>query len=158
MKSLRCRCVLLAGLAWGSVFGAASQPAAFENIGVGLLFGFPSSGISVKLPMSPSTSLNGLLGYDLQHTDLYTRFEYVWYQYDLIPVPKGRLPLYYGPGVHASTGSHSNGGVGVHGVVGIEYQLPSDPLDFFFEVAPGINILPNTNPAISVGLGGRFFF
>ncbi len=127
-----------------------------QNIGAGFALGYPFAGLSVKLPVSPATSLNGILGYDLQHSALDARFDYVWYQNGLIAVPKGKLPLYYGPGVHASVGSHN--AIGVQGVVGIEYQFPSDPLDFFCEVAPGINVLPNTEPAISVDLGMRFFF
>jgi hypothetical protein len=31
-------------------------------------------------------------------------------------------------------------------------------LDFFFEVAPGINLIPNTDLYFSAGLGARFFF
>ena len=154
MKKSRILAVLLFfGTGFTSVL---AEPEAAQNIGVGFLVGYPANGISVKLPMSPSTSLNGLMGYDLQHSDVDLRFDYVWYQYGLLAVPKGSLPLYYGPGVHASLGSRNE--IGVQGVVGVEYQFPTTPLDFFLELAPGINVLPATTPAISVGFGARFFF
>jgi len=146
---------LAAVLFFGTCSPVLAEPEAAQNIGVGFLIGSPTAGISAKLSMSPVTSLNVLLGYDLYHDDVDTRLDYVWYQ-SFFEVPKGNLPVYYGPGVHASVGSYNR--IGVNAVVGMEYQLADAPLDFFFEVAPGINVLPNTDIYLSVGLGGRFFF
>ncbi len=132
--------------------GAAGNAA--TGAGVGFAFGNPS-GISAKFPTG-ANSVNLTLGYDLQHEDMALRGEYVWYAYSLIPVEKGRLPLYFGPGVQASI--RRDASLGAHAIVGLEYQFADLPFDAFLEFGPGIDVMPSTEADFSAGLGARFFF
>jgi hypothetical protein len=141
-------------------FGLTQIPVdigAEDNFGIGFLFGVPSD-ISAKVPLGGVNSLNFLLGYDTFRggSHVYMHGDYVWHNYDVIPVAKGKLPLYYGPGVKASLSGNSS--IGIRGVIGIEYQFADVPLSAIFEIGPGINVIPDPRPGISAGLGGRFYF
>lgn len=144
---------------------APAAAGAGNNFGLGFVLGNPS-GLSAKIPSGPSNSVNLILGYDasngLSNGDccrdgrLYLGGDYVWYNYNLIHVSQGRLPLYYGPGVWASIADNSS--AGIRFAVGLEYQFSNAPFDIFLEIGPGIRVAPNTSGYVSAGLGGRFFF
>lgn len=153
MKNLRAKAIygILMGFALHS---AAIAGNAESGLGLGFVFGAPS-GLSIKVPAG-ANSLNMAVGYDLNHQDMSLRAEYAWYAYNVFPVARGRLPIYFGPGVHANI--HNDAAIGVHGILGLEYQFANAPLDVFLEIGPGINLTPSTHTNVSGGLGMRFFF
>ena len=160
--------ILLLALALAAVLvaPARAQPAS-DRFGLGLVLGSPS-GLSLKIPQG-AQSVNVIVGYDFDDGPppprdrgwgddwLYVGADYVWYNYGLIRVERGRLPLYYGPGVYAAI-SEPRSAVGIRFAVGLEYQFAQAPFDIFLELGPRINVVPNTDGDIFVGLGGRFFF
>ncbi len=126
------------------------------DFGLGIVAGQPS-GVSGKLWLGPANALDFILGFSILGDDhISMNVDYVWHEWNLIPVRRGRMPLYYGMGLW--TNISNNPYVGGRGVVGLEYLFPSAPLDVFLEIGPGIAILPNTSVAISAGLGMRYFF
>jgi len=149
----------------GMATGIVSATEAENNFGVGFALGDPS-GISAKIPTSEMNAINLVMGYDVDPAPgdgdccndgrLYVGGDYVWYNYNLIPVSVGKLPLYYGPGVWASIANNSS--IGIRAVLGLEYQFANAPFDMFLEIGPGIRIVPNTSGDVSAGLGARFFF
>jgi hypothetical protein len=166
----------ISGIALLTLTGfATAAPAAGSGFGLGFVLGNPS-GLSAKLPAGEINAFHFILAYDQGrnwgnrgwgdnncgtnnndcHGRLYLGGDYVWYNYNAIPVSKGRLPFYYGPGVWASVAN--NTGAGVRFALGLEYQFATAPFDIFLEIAPGIRVIPNTNGYVSSGLGGRFFF
>jgi hypothetical protein len=155
---------------------AAAAPKAGSSLGLGFVLGNPS-GLSAKLPAGPGNAFQFILAYDNagngwnnrgwangncdnNNNDcngrLYLGGDYVWYNYNAIPVSQGRLPFYYGPGLWTSVSDNSS--VGIRFVLGLEYQFATAPFDIFLEIAPGIRVIPNTSGYVSSGLGGRFFF
>ena len=148
---------------------------AATGTGIGFVLGSPS-GLSLKLPQGRANAWQFTLGYDLDGHNHWggpghdhhhgARFhlggDYLWYNYNLIRVPKGRLPLYYGPGLffgaHHHDGGDDHARFGIRGVIGLEYQFARAPFDIFFEIGPGISIFPDTYGTVFAGLGGRFFF
>jgi len=142
----------------GLAVGAAS--ADDSNFGLGFMLGNPSA-LSARIATSGTNAVDLLLGYDLyapeQDGVLYLGGDYLWYNYSLIPVSRGRLPVYYGPGIQATISSE-HASVGIRGVLGLEYQFANAPFDLFLEVGPGINVIPNTDPNVSAGFGARYFF
>jgi hypothetical protein len=166
--------IFLAALFAVSMAGA--QPAASSNIGLGFELGNPS-GLSLKLPQGPDHAFQFLLAFDDHSGDnwnnrgwsdncneatndcsgrFYLGADYLWYNYNAIPVKQGRLPFYYGPGLWTSLSNSS--AVGMRFVLGLEYQFATAPFDIFLEIAPGIRVIPNTSGYVSSGLGARFFF
>jgi hypothetical protein len=134
------------------------------------------SGLSAKLPSGPINAFHFILAYDqgrgwgnrgwandyCNNNDndcngrLYLGGDYVWYNYNAIPVSQGRLPFYYGPGIWTSVADNS--AVGIRFALGLEYQFATAPFDIFLEIAPGIRVIPNTSGYVSSGLGARFYF
>lgn len=154
---------------------AVAAPLAGSDFGIGFVLGNPS-GLSAKLPTSQNNALQFILAFnnnrdnwnnhgwangDCNTTNdcngsLYFGGDYVWYNYNAIPVKQGRLPFYYGPGLWMS--ASDNSAVGMRFVLGLEYQFAAAPFDIFLEIAPGIRVIPNTDGYVSAGLGARFFF
>lgn len=149
----------------GIVGMLVTTPFALDSgFGLGLILGDPS-GLSARIATGPANSVNLIAGWDLgpyhrrccgDGGDLYIGADYVWYNYNLIHVNQGRLPIYYGAGVNAFIANNSS--AGIRAVVGLEYQFAQAPFDLFLEVGPGINLIPNTNGNVSGGFGARFFF
>ena len=158
--------------------GLASAQNQKDSFGLGIVLGSPS-GISLKIPSGPQ-SINMILGYNTYGDrgywncdnppgpanncpdgSFYIGADYIFYNYNLIHVTHGRLPLYYGPGLNASVWNgpgNNDVRVGFRIALGLEYQFASAPFDVFFELAPGINVVPNTSGYVMAGLGTRFFF
>ncbi len=151
-------------LFWSLAFtgmALSTASAADSNFGLGFILGNPS-GLSARLATGGNNAVDLLLGYNLDRHEggqdgiLYLGGDYLWYNYSLIHVAEGRLPIYFGPGIKATISDNSS--VGIRGVLGLEYQFATAPFDLFLEVGPGINIVPNTQPDVSAGFGARYFF
>jgi hypothetical protein len=82
--------------------------------------------------------------------------DYLWHNFGLFKVSKGKLPLYYGLGLSGVLASDFV--LGVRGVVGLDYMFKGVPLDLFFEAAPTLNLIPGTDFDVGFGLGMRYFF
>jgi hypothetical protein len=160
--------------------GLATAQNQRESFGLGIILGNPS-GLSLKIP-SGANSINAIFGYNSyrngwgrcdgpgpgndcyydDNSNFYLGADYIFYNYNLIRVSKGRLPLYYGPGLNVSFWDAAPGDdrmrVGFRIAVGLEYQFANAPFDIFFEIAPGINVVPNTSGYVMAGIGTRFFF
>src|SRR5882672_1465362 len=68
------------------------------KFGVGVLIGEPMAA-SVKYWMNDSLALDGAAGWSFRRdTDFYLHADVLWHQFDLIPVSRGRLPVYFGVG------------------------------------------------------------
>jgi hypothetical protein len=126
-----------------------------SGMGIGAVLGFPT-GVSAKIWQGPTNAIDLILGWSLDDNYLSLGGDYVWHNYHLIPVSRGKFPVYYGiGGVVTLAGSPS---LGVRGVGGVEYLFPDAPLDLFLEVAPVVIIFKNPDPDLNAGLGMRFFF
>jgi hypothetical protein len=166
--------ILTAMLAFAAKDAQAAN--ASSGTGIGIILGTPS-GFSLKLPQGSSNAWQFALGYDLDggphwggphwHEDgpygthFYLGGDYLWYNYNLIRVSRGRLPLYYGPGAWVSLHSHddhSHTRAGIRGVIGLAYHFATAPFDIFLEVGPAISVVPDTRGGAFGGLGARFFF
>ncbi|MEO6097389.1 MAG: hypothetical protein ABIW76_17730 [Fibrobacteria bacterium] len=156
MKSFLSKSALCA-IAALALFSAPAAVQARQGgpFGVGIIAGDPS-GLSGKLWLNDRNALDFIAGFSLQNDWVNLNCDYVWHDFDLIPVSRGQLPIYYGMGVWTSVSN--NAAIGARGIVGIEYLFPSAPLDVFLEIGPGASILPETGFGLSGGLGMRFFF
>lgn len=171
MKSIKS---ILAAAAFGAAAVTASHATpASEGFGLGVILGTPS-GLSLKIPANPNNSINVIAGWDLDDgpgpgpgynddccSSFYLGADYIFYNYNLIRVQRGRMPLYYGPGLNASfwdAPGDDDVRVGFRIAVGLEYQFATAPFDIFVEIAPGVNVIPSTDGYVSAGIGTRFFF
>jgi hypothetical protein len=77
---------------------------------------------------------------------------------NLIEVPKGNLPLYFGGGFRFFKQEHKDNELGIRIPVGVEYQFENLPIGAFAELAPVVDLTPDTDLDLEGGIGIRYFF
>lgn len=144
-----------------------------HGFGLGIMLGEPT-GISGKAWTGGNNAIAfgvawggwGRGGYFHLHGD------YLFHNFNLINVNKGRMALHYGPGIrmrswtgdrywangrwYDSRGGHTR--LGVRFPVGLTYMFEGAPVDIFLEASPTLDIVPSTTFDIGAALGFRYFF
>jgi len=148
------------GLAAVLLCGSAS--AQNRKFGLGVILGEPT-GLSAKLWIGKNTAIDGALAWSFgsfgtfgYQSALYVHADYLFHNFNLIKVEKGRLPVYYGIG--ASVVLASDVGVGIRVPIGLEYIFANAPFDIFLEIVPMLAVVPGTSFGVNAGLGARYFF
>jgi len=156
------------------VCGTLSLSAQGSGFGIGIMVGEPT-GLSAKAWTGEGQAFAfGLAwgglgrggGYFHAHAD------YLFHNFSLINVSKGRMALHYGPGVRVrswtgdrywnrgrwydSRGGHTR--LGVRFPVGLTYLFEGAPIDIFLEAAPALDIVPGTSFDVDGALGFRYYF
>jgi hypothetical protein len=130
-----------------------SQAASPDRFGLGIVIGYPL-GITGKYWLGTRNAVDGALAV-FGENDLYLHMDYLWHDYRAFPKPEeGKLPLYYGVG--GSLASHH--GLGVRGVIGINYLFQGYPFDLFMELGPVLYFAPDVDLTFTGGIGGRYYF
>lgn len=148
-------------------------PSAFaqsSGFGLGIMLGDPT-GFCGKGWIGSDRAIDFGVAWGLVHNGYFhLHADYLFHKMDLIPVSKGRLPLYFGPGLRmrswGSNGYYVNGesykgsrvDIGVRFPVGLAYLFDNAPVDVFIEVVPTMGILPSTSFDFDAAVGGRYWF
>ena len=79
------------------------------------------------------------------------------------PVLAEGVQLYYGVGAFVGAFDFSSApqmGLGLEGVIGLEYKVPSVPIAFSLDYRPGVSLVPDFSKSTygDVGLGLKFCF
>jgi len=143
------------------------------GFGLGIMLGSPT-GVSAKYWTSGDRALDfgvawGVWGpgsYFHLHGDL------LFHKMDLVTVPSGKLPLYFGPGLRMRSwgggrywhrgqwyeyeGNHNT--LGVRFPVGLAYLFDGAPVDVFLELVPTLELLPGTRFGFDGAIGARYWF
>jgi|SRR5690606_1372600 len=151
----RILCSLFAAFVLALALPSSGHARQGGNLGLGIVAGKPS-GVSARLWVGNRNTIDFIAGFDIYNDRVSLNADYAWHEFDLFPVRRGQLPLYYGMGVWTSVSNDPS--VGARGKVGIAYLFPNAPLDAFFELGPSASILPSTGFGLDAGLGMRFFF
>jgi hypothetical protein len=129
------------------------------HYGIGLALGEPS-GFSIKKFNNNSEAFQYTLGYSTVKGEegINIGADFLMHNYDFITAEKGRIPFYYGAGVHLK--SYNNAGNQIYARVplGVAYEVADFPFDVFFEFAPGIAVIPKPELVTNFAIGGRFYF
>ena len=137
-----------------------------RDIGLGIMVGEPT-GISFKAWTSENTAIDAGMAWSIGRYDAVNlHADYLWHHFDLLGdnIDEGELPVYYGVGgriVFADDypdPGDNNAVLGVRVPVGINYLMEDSPIGFFLEVAPVVNIIPETDFDLDSALGVRFYF
>jgi hypothetical protein len=128
----------------------------YKKFGLGIILGEPT-GLNAKLKTSFYNSFNFAAAWSFKEDEhLLLQTDYVWYNFDLIKVESGKLPLYFGVGGRIIFFREPL--VGVRVPVGLNYQFENAPIDIFAELVPVLDVLPSTKFNFAGGLGVRFWF
>lgn len=155
---------LLALVVSGTTLSASAQGSGF---GLGIMVGEPT-GFSWKYWTGGDRALAGGVAWGLSNNGYFhLHADYLFHKMDLIPVTKGKLPLYFGPGVRMRFwGNNGNDrydddrdlDLSVRFPVGLAYLFDGAPVDVFLEAVPTMSIIPSTDFDFDAALGVRYWF
>jgi hypothetical protein len=139
--------------------GAGGNSNYDRKLGVGIILGEPTGG-SVKYWLSDTLAVDGAAGWSSHDkTDFYVHGDVLWHNFELIPVPQGRLPVYFGVGgLVRFRDDHQDNQAGVRVPVGLSYMFDHAPVDIFVEIAPAVIVTPDLRGDLTGGIGIRFWF
>ena len=142
------------------------------GFGAGIMVGEPT-GVSVKGWISGDRAIAGGLAWSLRGASYFSvHADYLFHNMELIKLNKGRLPLYYGPGVRLRSWTSdrywdrgrwndydgSRARLGVRFPVGLDYLPENSPVDVFLEIVPALDLLPSTSFDVGAAIGVRYWF
>ena len=126
--------------------------------GVGVIAGQPT-GLTAKYNLDPKLSIDGGLGWVTSSDNKFHIYgSCIYHVYDLIQVPEGKLPLYFGGGLRFINRENKDNKFGVRMPIGAEYQFKNLPVGAFIELVPVLNLTPDTDFDLDGGIGIRYFF
>lgn len=127
-----------------------------SGLGLGLIFGEPT-GLSAKMWTSERTAIDAAVAWSFVGSGwLHIHADFLMHNFDLINVSEGSLPVYFGVGAYL--GLASDLGLGARVPVGLAYHFEGAPVEVFFELAPGLALLPEIKFYIGGGIGARYYF
>ncbi|MCG6909781.1 MAG: hypothetical protein LJE94_06605 [Deltaproteobacteria bacterium] len=129
-----------------------------KKIGVGVIIGQPT-GITAKYMLDDDSGIDAGAGWETSHDNYFHIYgDYLFHLYDVIEVPKGKLPIYFGGGVRWVHRENKDDKLGIRIPGGVEYIFEDLPLAAFLELVPVLNLSPDTDLDVEAGTGIRFFF
>ncbi len=144
------------------VFATAFTAAAQDykgHYGIGLALGEPS-GFSIKKFNNNNEAFQYTLGYSAVsgQEGINIGADYLLHNYDIITAEKGRIPFYYGGGIHLKSYNDAGNQLYARVPLGVAYEAAHLPVDVFFEFAPGVAVLPEPSLVTNFAIGARFYF
>ena len=131
------------------------------GFGLGIILGAPT-GISAKFWLSEHTAVDMAAAWAFRSTRRQVKSEiqfhanYLSHNFELFPVRKGKLPLYYGIGGRVNLGYDTRLSAPIP--VGLNYLFHNAPLDIFWEIVPMLDLIPATEFKLDAAVGMRFWF
>jgi len=124
---------------------------------VGILLGEPT-GLSGKYWVTGNTAVDLGVAWSFgEGGNFHLHGDYLFHNFDFFDVDSGSLPIYVGIGGRVRL-EDDDSRVGLRVAIGLEYILESNPFSFFFEVAPIVDFLPETEADVNGGIGVRYIF
>jgi len=132
-----------------------------KRFGIGMILGQPT-GFTTKFWFLEYNSFNTAFAWSLFESDsvksFYVHLDHAFYYYGLFDIASGSLPLSVGVGLSAEFRTNESTLIGFRVPVGLTYIFKDIPIEIFGEIAPVINIYPNSNIKVVGGIGFRYFF
>ncbi len=127
-----------------------------KDFGLGVILGEPT-GISAKKWLDDKSALDGAVAWSLvTPSSFHLHADYLFHDFNIFNVKKGKLPLYFGIGFRIRIGDEDR--IGIRVPVGICYIFEQSPLDIFFELGPVLDLTPATKLRLTSSVGIRYFF
>ena len=142
------------------VLSLAMNASAMERnrFGIGVILGEPT-GITGKYMINDKNAIDVGVGWEISgDNELHIYGDYLFHLYDVIEVPKGKLPIYFGGGARWIYREDNDNRLGVRIPVGLEYLFEDISLGAFVEIVPIVNLTPDTEGDLEGGIGIRYFF
>ncbi len=129
-----------------------------EGFGAGVIIGEPT-GVTIKHWVSPSNAFDAAVGWSFEgRSSLHVHGDYLFHDFDLIPVDVGHLPVYGGFGARLKVREGHSDRLGVRVPLGIAYHVEEVPLEIFGEIVPILDLAPSSRVSLNAAIGVRYFF
>ena len=120
---------------------------------LGIIIGEPT-GLSAKQNLGGNKALDAAAAWSFSgEKSLSLHSDYLWFRNEVIKVEKGRLPLYYGVGARLKLQDRSV--IGARFPVGLQYFFQGGKFTCFLEIAPILDLLPDTEFGFNAAIGFR---
>lgn len=129
-----------------------------RDFGFGFIVGEPT-GLSAKLWLGRAQAIDVTAAWSfVEESNFVLHIDYLYHLFNLFTIGGGgRMPFEIGLGsrlVFAETEPL----IGLRAPVGVAYMFPTLPIELFVEVAPGMQVIPETEFNASGGFGLRYYF
>ena len=134
------------------IVALAAPVAGSAQTSVGIILGEPS-GLSIKQWVGTLSAVEGAVAWSFfPFGSFYVHLDYKqhFHEFDVEP---GRLLAYSGAGARIYLARSF--AFGLRLPIGLVYELGTAPLEAFLELAPGLNLFPQTAPTVGGGIGLR---
>jgi hypothetical protein len=140
------------------IAAAAPQPSAAQGgAGLGVIVGEPT-GLSAKAWVGGNTAVDAAAAWSFEGEDaLHLHGDVLQHAFNVFDMQNGALPVYYGIGARLKVEDDRNL-FGLRVPLGLAYIFPSSRADIFMEVAPLVDLAPDTDVKINGAAGVRYFF
>ena len=153
MKKTLLLSLLFSALLAFSISNTADAQSRESNTELGIILGEPT-GISLKAWQSDNVAFDAGLAWSFgDNGSLHLHGDYL--RHNWLDVESGSLALYYGLGARLQLADDPR--LGARIPVGLQYNIPDTRLTTFFEVAPLLDLVPETSFDVNGGLGLRIY-
>lgn len=142
------------------IVSIAANASAMERtkLGIGVIIGEPT-GLTGKYMIDDNSAIDAGVGWETGgDNELHIYGDYLFHLYDVIEVPKGKLPIYFGGGARWVSRENKDNKFGIRVPIGVEYLFEDISLGAFVELVPVLNLTPDTDFDLEAGTGIRYFF
>jgi len=127
-----------------------------KKLGLGIILGEPT-GVIAKYWTGPRTAFDIAGSWAFSGEDsFHLHADYLFHNFNLFKVEKGKLPFYYGIGARLSLQDETR--FGIKFPLGLSYIFEDTPLDIFFEIGPVMDLIPDTEIHVLGFIGFRYYF
>ena len=117
------------------------------------------TGASLKYWLTEESAVDAGIGWSFHnHDDFHIHADYLFHLFDVIPVDRGRLPVYFGGGLRAKFRDSRDDLFGIRAVAGLNYLFDDLPIDIFLEGGPVFDVVPNSDVGFTAAIGARYWF
>lgn len=145
----------------------ATAQAGQDGIGVGVILGEPT-GVSVKNWLDTRTAVDAAAAWSFSGQDSFQlHADYLIHPIDLPKIPeiKGQTTFYYGVGGRLKlqenddhNSDNNDDRLGLRLPIGLSLLLSAVPVEFFVELVPILDLVPDTEFELNAAIGARYYF
>lgn len=156
MRTIKTVALMTGMLTLFSVAAWAQPKGDSGDSGLGIIVGEPT-GISFKTFIGRRHGFDLALAWSTREDNFHIHGDYLFHNWGAFNPNRGRMPLYYGIGGRIRL-DDDDATVGLRIPVGFEYLFQGAPLGLFLELAPILDLSPDTDFDVNAGAGVRFYF
>lgn len=128
----------------------------WRGFGAGIVLGEPT-GLTAKVWMGEHSALDAAVAWSfVGDGSLYVHGGYLFHFASPVGIDEGELLPYAGAGAKVVFADDPE--VAIRVPLGAGYFFEDVPIELFLEIAPGLQLFPETSVDVTGGIGGRYYF